>query len=60
MLLAIPSSFGWLVEPVSTARFMQRALVRMKERGKILIGEEKNEPSRFVNSKCFLTEPTTS
>jgi hypothetical protein len=49
-----------LVEPVSTARFKQRALVEMQEREKILIGEEKNGPSRLVNSRCALTEPTTS
>jgi len=31
-----------------------------KEREKILSGEEKNEPSRLVQPKCLLTEPTPS
>src|SRR6266568_4105289 len=50
----------WLVEPTFTARFTKRALVEMQEREKILLGEEKNEPSRLVNSWCLLTEPTPS
>jgi hypothetical protein len=31
----------------------------MKEREKILIGEEKNGPSQLVNLRCPLAEPTT-
>jgi len=34
--------------------------MKEKEREKILIGEEKNEPSRLVNPRCLLTEPTPS
>jgi hypothetical protein len=34
--------------------------MKEKEREKILIGEEKNEPSRLVHSSCLLTEPITS
>ncbi len=36
------------------------ALVEMQEREKILSGEEKDEPSRIVKSRCLLTEPTPS
>jgi hypothetical protein len=50
------------VEPDSSAGFTQRALVEIKkeEREKILIGEKKDEPSRLVNPRCLLTEPTPS
>jgi len=35
-------------------------LVKKKEREKIPSGEEKNGPSPLVQSRCPLTEPTTS
>src|ERR1019366_5399143 len=44
-MVGCPRPNRWLVEPDSTARFTQRALVRMKETAKALLSKNKNELS---------------
>ena len=44
-MVGCPRPNRWLVEPDSTARFTQRALVRMKEKRKALLSKNKNELS---------------
>src|ERR1700680_4927099 len=44
-MVGYPRPNRWLVEPDSTARFTQRALVRMKETAKALLSKNKNELS---------------
>src|ERR1700693_987273 len=44
-MVGCPRPNRWLVEPDSTARFTQRALVRMKERTKALLSKNQNELS---------------
>ena len=44
-MVGSPRPNRWLVEPDSTARFTQRALVMMKEKAKALLGENQNELS---------------
>src|SRR6266436_4704168 len=44
-MVGCPRPNRWLVEPDSTARFKQRALVKMKERAKALLSKNKTELS---------------
>jgi len=44
-MVGCPRPNRWLVEPDSTARFTQRALVKMKETAKALLSKNKNELS---------------
>src|ERR1700692_485772 len=44
-MVGCPRPNRWLVEPDSTARFTQRALVRMKERAKALLSRNQTELS---------------